>query len=392
MDVKIERSLRLPQKSFLLLGPRGTGKSTLLKMSVPARLEVNLLKSVHFLPLQQNPSLLQEWVGHLKAGDWVVVDEVQKIPALMDEIHAIYEEKRLHFAITGSSARKLKRGGANLLAGRALRVDLFPFVRSEIKDLLPLRDVLDWGCLPAVVLDVENRRETLATYVETYLRQELVEEGLIRKLEPFVRFLKVAGMHNAQILNVENIAREAHLKRTTVDSYFEVLEDTLIGYRLPAIKLNIHSKELQHPKFYFFDSGVARASAGLIFDEVDSVWRGFALETWILNEVRAFNSYQKRGKEFYYYKATGGSELDLVIETQRKTLSKPRELIGIEIKSASSWDRKWTRGLLRVQEEKKSGIKRSIGIYLGSRTLTQDGVDIFPVQKFVEELYAGRIF
>lgn len=392
MSREIARTLGLPKKSFLLLGPRGTGKSTLLKMKIKPKLVVNLLKSSQYLPLQQNPSALQEWVGHLRPGDWVVIDEVQKIPALMDEIHAIYEEKKLHFAITGSSARKLKRGGANLLAGRALQAHLFPLIMNEIGELISFKDFIDWGGLPAIVTDPKNRSETLATYVETYLRQELIEEGLIRKLDPFVRFLKVAGIYNAQVLNVENIAREAHIKRTTVDTYFEILEDTLIGFRLESLHLKLHSKEVRHPKFYFFDSGVARASAGLIFEDLDSVWRGFAFETQIFHELRAYNSYFKRGKNFYFYKVAGGMEVDFLVELGKKTLSRPQTLLAIEVKSGTHWDRRWSKPLAQLLQAKKSFVKRAIGVYQGKQILTHDGVEIFPVETFLTKLHAGELF
>lgn len=390
--MNIERAISLPEKSFLLLGPRGTGKSTLLKMKLRAKLEVNLLKSVQYLPLRQNPSVLHEWVGHLKARDWVVIDEVQKIPELMDEIHSLYEEKKLNFAITGSSARKLKRGGANLLAGRALRVQLYPLTFSECEGVAGLESLIDWGGLPAVATDPENRRETLATYVETYLRQELIEEGIVRKIEPFVRFLKTAGMHNGQVLNIENIARESHIKRTTVDSYFQVLEDTLIGFRLEALPLGLQTKETRHPKFYFFDSGVARASAGLIFDDVDSVWRGFALETWILHELRAYNSYRKKDRNFFFYKVARGVEIDFLVEIEKKTLSKPRSLLALEVKYGKTWDRRWSKSLETLLSEKKSGVKRAIGIYMGDRLLRQGGVEIFPVHEFLKRLYRGEFF
>jgi predicted AAA+ superfamily ATPase len=222
-----------------------------------------LLKSKNFLPLVQDPSSLANRVGHPKKGSRVFIDEVQKIPAL-------YEEKKFKFALSGSSARKLKRGGANLLAGRALQVFLFPLIYSEYQKIYNLDDAIDWGTLPLIVTDKENRKQTLETYVETYLRQELIEEGLIRKLDPFARFLQIAGLYSGQILNIENVARESHIGRTTIDKYFEILEDTLIGFRLPAFQEKAKTKEVQQPKFFFFDSGVSRACAGLLDDPTDS--------------------------------------------------------------------------------------------------------------------------
>jgi uncharacterized protein len=390
--MRFERSLVLPEKSFFLFGPRGTGKSTLLKTQRKFALEVDLLKSSQFIPLSQNPSLLQEWTGHLKPGEWVLIDEVQKIPALLDEVHSLYEERGLNFALSGSSARKLKRGGANLLAGRALQNFLFPLVSSEFRGAWSLMDAVEWGTLPLVVTDKKNATETLASYVETYLRQELIEEGLVRKLEPFARFLQAAGLYNGQVLNVENLAREASLGRTSVDKYFEILEDTLIGFRLPAFQARIKVKESHHPKFYLFDAGVARACASLLTESVDSVWKGFSLETCVLNEIRAYNEYSRKRRGIFYYKVSGGEEIDFVIETKRKTLSHPGEVIAIEVKFAKKWDAKWSRSLREFGDQKGWKVKQAFGLYLGDRILTQEGVTVLPVTTFFERLHQGKIY
>lgn len=387
----IRRILSIPNKSFFLFGPRGTGKSTLLKQKLKAAVEINLLKSSDFISLSHNPSLIREKVDHLKAGQWVFIDEVQRIPALLDEVHALYEEKRLHFALSGSSARKLKRGGANLLAGRALQNYLFPLMQKEYGKKIKLSDVINWGSLPGVVTDHKNRIETLASYVETYLRQELMEEGLVRKLEPFSRFLKIAGIYNAQVLNIENVSRECHVGRTTVDKYFEILEDTLIGFRLQPLQLGLQTKEISHPKFYFFDHGVARACAGLIFEEVDNVWRGFAFENYVLNEIRAFNHYMKKHHDLYFYRVTGGSEIDVLVETKKKTLSASQELMAIEIKYSTKWDRRWSKNLMAFKQS-CTKVKKLIGVYSGNEILTQNEVTIFPFQEFIDHLYKGKLF
>ncbi len=392
MAKEYSRSIQLPDKSFLLLGPRGTGKSTLLKEKIDSKVTIDLLISSQFISLQQNPSSIRQLVRYLSPGDWILIDEIQKIPILMDEVHSLYEDMKLNFALTGSSARKLKRGGANLLAGRALYRQMFPLTLPETKYTLPVLDYIEWGGLPAVVTDKKNRQETLATYIETYMRQELIEEGLIRKLDPFARFLSVAGLYNAQILNVEKIARESHVKRPTVDTYFEILEDTLLGFRLPAIQLGIVTKEVTHPKFYFFDIGVARGCANLILEDVDSVWRGSALETQILHEVRAYNSYRKRGRDLYYYSVSGGGEIDLLVETKKKTLSQSKEFLAIEIKYSKKWDSRWSRYLGSLLKNKKSRIKKAIGVYMGDQIITQNGVEILPVTRFVEKLWSGVFF
>jgi uncharacterized protein len=242
-----------------------------------------------------------------------------------------------------------------------------------------------------VVTDKDNRVETLSTYVETYLRQELIEEGLIRKLDPFLRFLKIAGLYNAQILNVENIARESHVGRTTVDKYFEILEDTLIACRLPALNLGVLKKEVVHPKFYFFDSGVARASAGLIYEDVDSVWKGFAFETYMLHEIKAYNHYSRRHRELFYYKVSGGIEIDLLIEKSKKTLSKVQELVAIEIKYSKKWDRRWSVVMTDFQKLCPK-VKELYGVYCGNDIITHGNVKVLPVGVFLQKLSDGEIF
>jgi predicted AAA+ superfamily ATPase len=388
----IKRQIKLPSKSFFLLGPRGTGKSTVIREQVKIDLTLDLLKSTVYLPLVRNPSLLAELTGHLKEGDWVFIDEVQKIPALLDEVHALYEEKHLNFALSGSSARKLRRGGANLLAGRALQAYMFPFVFIEYNGLASIEEAIEWGTLPLVVTDSKNRKETLSAYVETYLKQELIEEGLIRKLDPFVRFLEAAGIYNAQVLNIENVAREAGVSRTTVDKYFQILEETLIGFRLPALKEGIKTKEIQHPKFYLFDPGVARACAGQLGEEVDSVWKGFALETLILNELRAYNFYSNKNKSLFFYQISSSYDIDFIIETKKKTLSTLRQAVLISVKYSKKWDKRWNDSLVNFKENAKTKVNRMYGVYRGDQILTQGDVTIYPVQIFLEKLFEGSIY
>lgn len=390
--MEITRIINVPNKSFLLLGPRGTGKSTLIRQKVPFDYEVNLLQSKFYLPLSANPSLLEEWTQHLKAADWVYIDEVQKIPALMDEVHSLYEKKRLHFALSGSSARKLKRGGANLLAGRALSLTLFPFTYAEYSKHFSFNEALLWGSLPQAMIEVEHRKDYLQSYVETYLREELLQEGIIRKLEPFVRFLQVAGIFNGQVMNKENIAREGHVGRTTVDTYFEVLRDTLIGWELQPLRQKWNRKEVSHSKFYFFDQGVARACAGLLYEDPDPSWLGFSFETLVINEVRAFNHYLRAHKNIFYYNYSGGYEIDLLIEIKKKTLSVKAEYTAIEIKSSTRWDKRWNEPLLDLKEKSKSRIKKLVGVYRGKEILDFGEVRVYPVEKFLLLLSQGEFF
>ncbi len=388
----IKRILPLPTKTFLLFGPRGTGKSTWLRQSLPKALYIDLLDSRRFLELSQDPAKLRELTAAKSRGDWIIIDEIQRIPALLSEVHALYEERRLQFALSGSSARKIKRGGADLLAGRALQTFLFPMVHAEYSKHYSLADALEWGTLPLVITAPDHRPQTLATYVETYLREELVAEALIRKLEPFIRFLRTAGLYNCQILNIENIARQSTVKRTTVDRYFEILEDTLIGSRLPAYRAGIKTKETTHPKFYFFDVGVARAAAGLVEESVDSMWRGFALESLMLNELRAYNKYFGRNRDISHYSVAGSYDIDFVIETRRKTLSKPAELILIEVKLGRRWDSAWAKPLNDFSTQVTSKVARRICVYLGDDHRRVGDVEVFPAVAFLEELSKGKIF
>lgn len=391
--MEISRIYQLPPKSFLLLGPRGTGKSTIIRAKVAFKLEIDLLRAKEFLPLAANPSLLEKKVALLQPGDWVYIDEIQKIPALLDEVHSLYEKKKLHFALCGSSARKLKRGGANLLAGRAIAGKLFPLTYAEYKDYYQIDDAIDWGSMPQVVKEFEFKIDYLSSYVEMYLKEELMEEGLIRKLEPFVRFLETLGIMNAQILNIENIARESHVGRTTVDKYFQIIEETLLGFRLPAFKAKWNNKESSHPKFYLFDSGVARACAGMANEELDTVWRGHAFETLIINEVRAHNHYLKKNRNIYYYSYSGGYEIDLIIENQRKTLSSPQKLTAIEIKNAKKWDKRWNAALEDFKTKSRGRVKQIIGVYRGSETLNfPNGLIVYPAGEFLLKLSRGEFF
>jgi uncharacterized protein len=386
----INRVLRLPERTFLLLGPRGTGKSTLIKQQIKFDIEIDLLKSKNFLPLTADPSLIDDWTQHLKKGAWIYIDEIQKVPALMDEVHSLYESRKFNFALSGSSARKLKRGGGNLLAGRALSTQLFPFLHAEYKKIHSIESAMQWGSMPQVVTEPKFRQDYLSSYVETYLKEELIEEGAIRKLEPFLRFLRWVGIYNGQVLNTENIARESHVGRTSVDKYFDILTDTLIGYKLRPFQPKWNNKEAAQSKFYLFDVGVARGCAGLLRDELDSSWLGFAFETLVINEVRAYNQYLNLHREIFYYKYSAGYEIDLAIETQKKTLSKKQLVTMIEIKSAKKWDTRWNEPLFDIKAKSKGRVDKIFGVYRGDKTLDFGALKILPVEEFLARLAKGE--
>jgi predicted AAA+ superfamily ATPase len=242
----IPRLLRRPDRSFFLFGPRGTGKSTWLHQVLPDAFRLDLLDASLFLELSRDPHRLEALIGKKPAGAWVVLDEIQKVPALLDEVHRLMELRRWRFALCGSSARKLRRGGGNLLAGRALTLSIESFSVAELGIEFDLDFALNWGLLPFVVNDPDTASDILAAYVNTYLKEELQAEGLIRNVPPFVRFLAVAGQINGQIVNAQNISREASVARSTVDTYFAILTDTLVGHILPAWRPGLKVREGLH--------------------------------------------------------------------------------------------------------------------------------------------------
>lgn len=387
------RRLTLPKKTFLLFGPRGTGKSTLLKKTFPQAYYIDLLESDTYLRLSAEPSYLEEMVENCRAGHWIVLDEVQRVPDLLNEVHRLYEKRRLQFALSGSSARKLKRGNANLLGGRALTAHLFPLVSAELKSSgWTTSQCLTMGSLPIAVNEPAEAERTLRSYVETYLREELFQEGLIRKLEPFSRFLRVAGVFNGQILNITNVASEARVGRTSVDQYFQILEDTLLGVRLPSYLPGHSVREVSHPRFYWFDAGVARAASGLSVEDVDSIWLGTALETLLLHEVRAYNVYAERLRGLYYYSISGGGDIDLVVETRPKSMSRNAEVVLIEIKASKRWDDRWFESARALASSGKVEVKSIYGIYQGTRAETRGKCQVLSVDEFLTRLWAGKIY
>jgi predicted AAA+ superfamily ATPase len=331
-------------------------------------------------------------VSPLHRGDWVVIDEIQRIPALLDEVHRLYERYRgIHFALSGSSARKLRRAGANLLAGRALHLPMLPFAWPEYRGTWRIDQACEWGTLPLVVSDPAHRAATLAAYVDTYLKEEITAEALVRNLDPFVRVLHAAGLFNGQILNLENLARESAVKRSTIERYFQILEDTLLATRVPAATLGIRTKEMAHPKFFLFDTGVARAAAGLAHEPVDSVWKGFAFESLLHHELRAYAALSGKPRPIFHYAVSGGFDVDFLVQTRAKTLSTPRHFVAIEAKLGGKFKHGWTNGLATLPGECPKTVRRAILVYQGPDRLVVDGVDVMPAATFFDALYAGQV-
>lgn len=384
MSAIFKRTATVPDHSFFLFGPRGTGKTTWLRQVLPDALWFDLLRAETYLPLLRRPGDVRRAVQALPPGSWVVVDEVQKLPSLLDEIQALLTEPSASwkFALSGSSARRLKRANANLLAGRAINRGFFPLTAEELGWEVDVDSVLGTGLLPQVRAEPGFALDILDAYVANYIREEIQQEAAVRNLDAFVRFLEIAGLVNAQVVNLSGVARDAAVARPTVQGYFSTLVDTLIGFRLPAWRRRAKVKEVASPKLYLFDPGVARALAGRTREPLEREERGFLLETWIVHEVRAAMSRLGTGGQLWYWRTPSGSEVDLV-------WTRGRTAVGLEIKAASSWRTGFGSA---VEALLTSGVLTSgWGVYLGERELKDGQVRVMPVVKFLKRLSGGSV-
>lgn len=334
----------LKTQSFFIFGARGTGKSTYLKSQFIDGLAkakntmhaVNLLEDKFFSRYANDPDLLKsDLLALAKKPDWVLIDEIQKIPKILDTVHLLIEDYKYNFILTGSSARKLKRGGANLLAGRAFDYKMHPIVHLELENKFDLNTVLNWGSLPKIFsLDDESRKEYLRSYCQTYLKEEILEELLVRNALAFRNFLKVAGQENGNTLNFSKIARDVGIDSKTAESYFQILEDTLLGFFLPAFHRSVRKSIKQQPKFYLFDLGVKKA----LDDELDVLIKpksslyGRAFEHFFIAEFYRLNSYFRKDFSMSHFQTFSGAEIDLI-------LTKGKKIIALEIKSTDKIDR-----------------------------------------------------
>ena len=379
------RRLKKPTRSFFLLGPRATGKSTWLEANfIDSCMRIDLLRSDVYFPLMANPSLFRQRVlAQDSKNTWIIVDEIQRIPVLLNDIHSLMENEGYQFALSGSSARKLKRGNANLLAGRALVKHMYPLTHVEYGLDITLDEALAFGTLPGVVTDPDFRIDRLEAYVDTYLREEIKEEALTRNVQAFSRFLEVAALSNGQMTNLSNLSRDAAVPRATVSSYFEILTDTLLGAWLPAWTPRAKVKEIAHPKFYFFDCGVVRAIQKLLRDPIHASARGVLFETMIFNELNAHIAYENIGGELSYWRTADGIEIDFIWNRGATT-------VAIEVKSGTQWKKEYSRG---VKSLFSSAVKPTACyvIYCGQDVLKHDWGYALPWKVFLNQLYEGKI-
>ena len=364
-------------RSVFLLGPRQTGKSTLVRRTFPDAAIYDLLEADTFRQLNSRPELLRQTLDPRR--EIVVIDEIQKCPSLLDEIHLLIERNRsLRFVLTGSSARKLKRGGANLLAGRARVARLHPLVSPEVGDDR-LLDRVNRGGLPAF-LDSPAWRDDLRAYVGTYLKEEVQAEGLTRSIGNFGRFLDVAGLTNGEQVNFAKVASDTGLAPSTVREHYRILEDTLVGDQLPAFRGTRTRKPVATAKFFFFDVGVANTLRRTGVIEPGSDAYGRALEHLLFLEVRSWLDYRGRDDPLTYWRSRSQFEVDLVIG----------DAVAIKVKAKSRVSVRDYKGLLALAEE--IPLERKLVVCHESRPRRDDqGVEIVPVQRFLQELWDGAI-
>jgi len=368
----------IKRKSLFLFGPRQTGKTFLLKKRFPAARFYNLLLSDVFFRLSQRPHLLrEELISQIDHGQPVIIDEIQKLPVLLDEVHNLIEEKQLKFILTGSSARKIKRGGANLLAGRAATCYLFPLVSAEIPGYQLLK-ILNFGSLP-FIYNSESPEDDLLSYVGTYLKEEVQAEGMVRRIENFSKFLQLAALVNGELLNFSNVASDMGMPSKTIKEYFLILEDTLIGHFLQPFTRTQKRKAISTAKFYFFDVGVANTLAGRSHIRPRTELFGKALEHFIFLEIKAFLSYRNDKRQISFWRSKSGYEVDFVLG----------ESTGIEVKGTEMVTEKHLAGLKSLAQE--IPLKKKIVVSLDSKPRLLENIRVLPVSVFLKELWGGSI-
>ncbi len=339
---QIDLNMLIKKKSYFLFGARSTGKSFWIKQNVsPDRtLYINLLSTEHYLRLFENPSLLEGLVEESKRST-IVIDEIQRIPALLNEVHRLIENKGHKFLLTGSSARALKRNHANMLGGRASLINFYPLSFSEIPDF-NLSRYLTFGGLPRIYLSDEPLLE-LGSYLTTYIEQEIKLEANIRNLAPFHRFLKSAALNNAELISYANISSDAAVPASTVKEYYSVLEDSLIGYALEPWVESKKRKAIQTSKFYFFDTGVCHSILGIEHLERSSNLWGKSFEQFILMELKSYLSYRQKRKSICFWRSVNKQEVDFIVADD----------VAIEVKSTKRVSKMHFSGLEALKEENK---------------------------------------
>jgi predicted AAA+ superfamily ATPase len=373
----ITRALDLPallaKRSHFLLGPRQTGKTSLIRHTLTEARVYDLLDTSVYLALSQRPGRLAEELG--PRDRIVVIDEIQRLPDLLNEVHRLIETRDVRFLLTGSSARRLRRGGVNLLGGRARTKYLHPLTRRELGDRFDLGRAAARGLLPSVYFS-DDPRADLQAYAGQYLQQEIVAEGATRNVPAFSRFLRIAALCNGTIVNFTGVANDAQVARTTVYEYFEILKDTLVLHELPAWRKTTTRKPLASSKFYFFDVGVVGTLQGRTF-RLGTPEFGQAFETLLMHELVSHRDYVS-GEPLGYWRSTSGFEVDFVIGDHT----------AVEVKAKEPVAAQDVKSLRALAQERK--LKRYLCVCLEPRARTVEGVEILPYATFLDALWDGR--
>jgi len=365
--------------SYFLFGPRGTGKSTFLREQYQNAKVVDLLDDKTYVSLNNDPARLEPIIQSMHKGEVLIIDEVQKSPALLSKIHQIMESPafpKIQFILTGSSSRKLKQKGADLLAGRAIIKTMHPFMASELGKHFNLESSLELGLVP-VVWSSLNPSETLSSYIALYLREEVKQEQLVRNLEAFSRFLEAMSFSHGEILNLSNVARECSVKRSTIEGYLEVLEDLLLGYRISSFKKRNRKQTIESEKFYFFDTGVFRSlrPTGPLDPQETSV--GQALEGLVMQNLKAWIAYRNKNEQIYFWRTKSSNEVDFVIYG-------PKTFMAIEVKNSNKLSNDHFSGLKSFKEDYPEA--ECILLYRGKMREKRFGIDCVPVSEFLLSL------
>ena len=381
-----KRLLSLPEsgtETFFLWGPRQTGKSTLLRQAYPDSRWIDLLKSDVFVRYATRPELLRLEIEEESPlpGQQVVIDEIQKVPALLDEVHWLIENRGVHFALCGSSARSVRRGAANLLGGRALRYELRGLTAGELGNDFDLDRILNRGYLPRIY-GSDRHRKLLDAYVSDYLQQEILAEGLVRSLPSFSGFLEAASLSEGSFVNFSNVARECGVSTPTAKSYFGILEDTLIGRWLPAYRKRLKRRVIGAPKFYFADVGVVNLLAKRGVLESGSVLYGQAFENWVFHELASYISYRSVDLNLAYWRLPSGIEVDFVVGDMQ---------VALEAKATKRINAHHLKGLRALAAEHPR-LERRIVVCLEPRAWqTKDGISVLPASTFAHRLWQGEL-
>lgn len=363
----------MEHKSHFLLGPRQTGKTTLIRDALPGVRSYDLLDSSVYLDLSRAPHHLAE---ELNADTRIVaIDEIQRLPELLNEVHRLIEQRGIHFLLTGSSARTLRRGGVNLLGGRARTKYLHPLTRHELGPHFDLGRAVERGTIPTIYFS-DDPAADLDAYAGTYLQQEVIAEGATRNAPAFSRFLHVAALCNGQIVNFTNIANDAQVPRTTVYEYFEILKDTLIIRELPAWRLSARRKPITSSKYYFFDVGVASKLQGRTV-RADTPEFGAGFEAYLMHELMAYTDYRS-GEDLRYWRTTSGFEVDFILGDHT----------AIEVKATRTITNDHLKGLNALADEQH--FKRFLCVALVDRPRTVHGVTVLPWRHFLDALWSGE--